>query len=500
MGKGAKTAGIIIFIVMIVGLAYFSSGMLSGKTSAVFIKLTDPPSAPRGTQSINITYSSVMLHVVNSSASSWVPVSASGSADLMGLANSILTLARADVPSSSGIDGLELNITSAHITINGTSYPLTVPDSLLNTSVSGSRDNATSSIIISMSPTVVTIYTANSTLFVMVPSLRGVIVPGGGSAKVDSSESINATVAAALHDSAANISITDAAIAESANQTRISVTVKDNSGFPVVIRHVLVSGNSSVRVDTAGMPAKAQPSPFNITTSSLLNESTYVIGNVVSQLTSKTVQNLTAHAITQINASQLAHLASELSTGSASQQQVGSLLNLSLPVIGRLSTNLNSSQYSSLLRGMIANLTNSSYANSLHGYNVSALEAILQEKIQSGNLSGANLTGIITLIANANGQAQAGFAKRVVEEQKAFNYLNFNVNPGATMSMPSSAAGGGIGEGYTLPAGSSVTLSYDGSMTVAGGIVGISLINGAVYNIIVTGSDGAYASLNATAS
>lgn len=499
MGKGIKTLGVIVLIAIILCLAYASVLLTSGKTSAIFVKLTDPPYAPRGTQDLNITYSSLQVQISNSSGSAWITGYAVGSADLLSLENMSKTIAKVDVPSGSRVETVRLNLTSAEITINGTTYPLALPSSQPSASVSSTGpSNSSASLLVGLSPTIVTIFTLNSTLFVMVPSLKGVMVPNGNaSVGVNGVERINSSTISMLAGSAPSISITAASLTASGNRSSISVTVRDNSNSAVALNHLLISGNESVYLNTATLPVQAQPSFFNLTSGSLLNETAYIVGNVLNQLGSNSTKALTGQAISSINVSKISSLGIS-GSGKITTGELGSILNLSLPVVSRISSNLNATQSTNFIRNVIGNLTNSSYASSLQGKNLSQLQTILKSRIQSGNLSSANLTNILNLIINTNLAEQANFPKTVRLEQSEFHYLSFVINGNSTLSLPSSPSSLS-GSGYLLGQGQSTTLDFNGQILLTGGRVGVNIINGDVYNIRVTGENGSSASINVTA-
>ena len=215
------------------------------------IILTDPPVVPPNTEALTINYSSVRVHISGASAG-WVNASGSGSLDLIALVNSSSVIGNAKIPANSTVNMVSFNVTYASITINGTTSSLTIPNHTITAHITGpSKVNATSGFLLDFSPTVATIYTPNSTIFVLVPSVRAIVIGGKNvtsHSSIGASERLNASVRARLEYIKPNVSIVSSSISSSGNLTTISVTVKDNSNTSVVIRHMLVFGNYSVAV------------------------------------------------------------------------------------------------------------------------------------------------------------------------------------------------------------------------------------------------------------
>ncbi|MDE1768797.1 MAG: DUF4382 domain-containing protein, partial [Candidatus Micrarchaeota archaeon] len=160
----------------------------SGQQTPVF--LTDPPVVPIGTTALVIAYSSVSVHAGGTSAGGWVGASGSGTINLLSLVNTSEMIGTANIPSNSTVDMISFNVTSATITINGTTSNVTIPTRSVTAHIVGStKVNATSGVLLDFSPTIATIYTANSTVFVMVPSVRAIVI---GNRNISVSSSIGA--------------------------------------------------------------------------------------------------------------------------------------------------------------------------------------------------------------------------------------------------------------------------------------------------------------------
>ena len=242
------TVGLIALLA--IGLEMFASGALATGGRVTFW-LTDPPQVPNGTTALNITYSSLQAHVINGNASGWISTSGSGALNLMGLINVSQALGSADIPKNATVDMVSFAITSAKIVINGTSYNVTVPSERLTTQVTGAtKANANSSILIDMSPVVATIYTENSTVFVLVPSVKAVVLGNSKEPlRVGERSNLSRDEQDRLSRAVPNISITSANLTVVENSTTgLSVTVKNDANRSVVIRHIILYGTPAVFV------------------------------------------------------------------------------------------------------------------------------------------------------------------------------------------------------------------------------------------------------------
>jgi hypothetical protein len=125
-----------------------------------------------------------------------------------------------------------------------------VPSGQFTASVTGSSTvNSSSSILIDLSPVVAAIYTENSTVFVMVPSLRAVVVGNGKSAfRVGETKPLSHDEVNVLNSTVPKISITGATLSAVGNSTHLEVTVKNNANSSVTLDNVELFGTSSVMI------------------------------------------------------------------------------------------------------------------------------------------------------------------------------------------------------------------------------------------------------------
>ncbi len=482
MRKGTETVAVIAAILVLLGIAYIA-GLYTTAGSSLFVKLTDPLFAPAATQHINLTYSSVRVRIKNASGSAVIGENVDGSVDLVSLENYSRTIARIGLPMNSSIESLEVNLTSADITINGTTYPLIIPGNVLAVQANGKQAGGSATLLLSISPVILTIYAPNAILFEMVPSLKSVFILGEGAiGGIGGTERINRSTEGRIIGKR-QFGITGASLSTVDNISTIAVDVA-GSNSSVVLEDLLVSGNEEASY--AGMRQQ-----YNIT---LPNASR--IERALSNAGNST-KSLLGSALSELNLSRLSGLLSAIGTVSGKAEgNANSIANLTLPLISEISSKLNKSQANGFLHGVIANLTNSSFADSLKGMNQSGLEAELGTIMRSANLSKAGLNNVLGLVLKAN--LEANSYERVGLEQSRLGYLAFLIERNGSLSLASAQIEAGPGQGYLLGPGQSAVLRFSGRILLGNGF-GVNLIKGDVYSIRIIGSGGSLASLNLTA-
>jgi hypothetical protein len=260
-----KSIGYLIGIVAIIAIVLIvvsvsapnkgvSTSTVLSSTGAVStpVLLTDPPQVPNGTSALVVSYSSLAVHTSGTSTSGWINAQGSGSVNLMNITNTSQIIGTANLSANTTINMVRFAVTSASITINGVTSNVTVPSGYITAQVTGNQKvNASTGALLDFTPTVATIFTANSTLFVLVPSVRAVLV---GNQSVSASTHIGAHVQlmesdrVSLEAARPNVSVVASSLSVSGNTTTLSVTVKDNSNMSVDLRHLLLYGNQSVFV------------------------------------------------------------------------------------------------------------------------------------------------------------------------------------------------------------------------------------------------------------
>ncbi len=255
----------LIAALAVVAIAYFATTYYgkgapvtttySAPVVNVPLRLTDPPTVPKGTSSLVVTYSSVGVQSINSSGvKTWTYLNTSGSVDLMSLINSSQVIGNVSLSGNSTIKTASLRIVSAQVTINGTTYNVTTPSDQIAASIAlSNKVNDSNGVLLDFSPTLVTAYSNGSTIFILLPSIKAAVVPnpasvnfGPGKAKasinVGQRFALQEDERAYLNYSNTNLTLTNAAITAGNGTVGFAVTVKNNGNQSVDIQSVAIIG------------------------------------------------------------------------------------------------------------------------------------------------------------------------------------------------------------------------------------------------------------------
>jgi len=209
-------------------------------TVAYAVALTDPPVVPNGTSTVLINYSSVGVHTEDHG---WIYASASGPVDLLTLQNLSVVLAQVNVPANDTVNEVRLYVANASIVVNGTRYPLMLPSGVLKIPiVNASR--AAQGALVDLQPHVTTAYVGDQPVFVMAPV--AVAVPLNYTAPPGTVHGVPRELREELTRSAANVTVTSAAIQMVGDETMIAVTLKNTGSAPVQVLGIGVDGNWSL--------------------------------------------------------------------------------------------------------------------------------------------------------------------------------------------------------------------------------------------------------------
>jgi hypothetical protein len=445
----SRIAYIVIGIIILALLAFFSisyyyKAQVQIPGYNLVLQLTDPPYVPNGMQSLNITYSSIQVHILGVNVSKWVQVNETGTVDLLKILNLTKTIGTVVVPMNSLVDQIKFNITSANITVNNTSYGVTLPNKQISVHISGrSMVNGTSILLLDLSPTVVTILTSNTTIFVLVPSVRAIIVPKIGLTvnvtHIGAVAKINESMLERLEETRPNITITSAILSTVNSITQVSITVKNNANRSVELRNILVYGNETMNVKLNFTPDRRDNPEV------MPDYGTYV-GNLINTT-------------------------------------LGKFANGSLPQF-----RLNISEVNNFWV----------HTKEVEHINASGFENIF------GNVIG-NRTLITNLHINDTEAENAFNSIRIAGwleiEQEHFRVLNFLIERNGTLILPFSEHDLEVVRyGYNLTPSNSITLTFSGKMSLANGRVSLNFKPGSSYKVIVIGEEGARAKANVTAS
>lgn len=501
----------ILVAVIVIGIAAYALYRPAQPSGLVTLQLTDPPHVPDGTSSLVINYSSVQVHVAGSG---WANLSVSGTMDLMSLINFSRVMATLNVPLNSTIDNVRFNITGASITVGNATYPVTLPSRQINVSVHAEpRANATTNLLMDMSPTVATIVTNTSTVFVMVPSLRAVIVYGNAvsranaTAAVGRTEALNHTVKRTLEDARPNITITNAELSSSGNSTSISITVMDNSNRSVQLKHVLVFGNESISamlnfssLGTGSLSAQQRSDSTGTSNSDQENSSRGNASNASSSADASASGSGSESASVSVSATNVSVSEGESENASVSVNESNASVSENESGNANVSRILNASRDRAESEGRVTAAFNSTEISDLaervrNAGNATELENTIRNTVRNESalrnmsINQSDFNETVGRIRNVS---------RVVSTQQRIGVLNFLIS-NSTLYLPA-AEHEFENSGYTLAPNQSVTLAFSGQLSFGSGVMTVSLVPDSAYKIEAIGENGASATMpNVTA-
>jgi hypothetical protein len=209
-------------------------------TIAYAVALTDPPVVPSGTSAVLISYSGVAVHTEDHG---WIYTSASGPVDLLALQNLSVVLAQVNVPANDTANEVRLYVANASIVVNGTRYPLMLPSGVLKIPIANAS-RAAQGALVDLQPHVTTAYVGDQPVFIMAPV--AVAVPLNYTAPPGTVHEVPRELREELTHSAANVTVTSAAIQMVGDDTMIAVTLKNTGSAPVQVLGIGVDGNWSL--------------------------------------------------------------------------------------------------------------------------------------------------------------------------------------------------------------------------------------------------------------
>ncbi|MGC8662678.1 MAG: hypothetical protein ACP5RT_02745 [Candidatus Micrarchaeia archaeon] len=521
MNKVEIAAGIIIILLVVGIVAYmnkFSSvppitTSAARNMSVLTFQLTDPPEVPNGTQSLTIGYSSINTHLVFGNGSgSWISAEGSGTINLLSLVNMSQVIGRAYIPANATVDEVKFTITNATITINNVVYNVTVPNNQISVHITNANKvNGTSSAVIDMTPVIATIYTNTSTTFVLVPSLRAIVVGGSSSTVIGTKTALNKNVTRELRLLRPNISISSVTLSEVGNSTHFSIDILNNGNQSVKIKHVLLFGNESINVnagiygrmkvrdgkiyigenenynsnvqeqDPPGFGGGASIAAGGLGANAILNStiSSGINSSTISGIINKTMGNSGV-----INSSVINNALNSLGNMNESEiANISQLFNITINA-----TNMNKANFTKLLR-------------KIHSLNIS--EGELHDFLAKAESNPA-----FNAIANSFGLSNEEDLINVSINAEHFRVMDFFVGQNGTLmlpfeekiAVPNANISSEFEEGDIVQAHSNAVLSFNGPISFANGHITIVIIPGDNYKVVVMGEEGARSSANVTAS
>ncbi len=516
-GRMPYVAALVVVLLVIGSVVFLSVQSLrapapsGGALALVPVRLTDPPTVPSGTQALLLGYSSLQVHMQGqSNTTGWISSAGNGTINLMSLVNESQVIGNVKLSQNASVDMIRFNVTSTKIVINGTTYNVTIPSNRVTARITGqSAVNGSASLLLDLSPVVATIYTNTSTVFVLVPSVRAVVVSGtNASAAMGSKAALSAKDKVELESARPNMTISAVSLAQSGNATQLSITVRNNGNRSVQLSHILVYGNETITVHPVPLPVPLENSSINGTerTNQAGNESergsasintTGGGGNISVNGTSHGSGNVSIHA----NASARRNITGQEMPGYSAESS-------NLPVAEGAG---NSNQI--IGANGIANMTGAADASG-SGHESEAINIEV-----NGTRFGTNSSAGAALLKQNDVQDLVS----VGEDINSLKVINFQIAQNGQLVLPFStqcagvsaqAAGAGVAapcmesgseipamvnKGYNLTAGATATFTFSGTVSLAYGHITVSPVIGDVYNVAVRGEDGAAATANATA-
>ena len=498
-------------------------------TSRLSVQLTDPPVVPNGTTSLIINYSDISAHLSSGTNSSgWVNGTGSGSVNLLSIINTSQILGNVTLVKNATINMVRFYISNAWIVINNTKYNVTVPSGMITAHItSANRLGSTSSAILDLSPVIATIYTNNSTVFVMVPSVRAIVVPTGTiNLHTGLKVGFSSNITNQLNDLKPNITIRSVnLIANTNNSTSIVVSVQNMGNTNVTINNIGLFGNESVIIKpNVPVDLSNEQIQSNDSSNTIVNVSsdvTHANANMPYQLNNLIKTQLKAKssilANTSINANSIVssniNANGVIGIGSNSINALGNIIasgNINLSVIEHehpyahgLGLNINGSVVN--LDNVINNISNrASIENTIEiGTHLSNFRVVNFFVGSKGQLilpfgNRCDVSSNENIDANQTGDANINSSDAKISASSSSS-----VNSHAYIStycLNSQYNIEGQQKGYVIPAKSSATFIFTGKISIGNGVVTVMPIIGNTYLVRVTGEEGAQASSSVVAS
>lgn len=227
------------------------SGQQGGSSASLVIQLTDPPTVPTGTKSLNLSYSSIDILVGEPASggqqtTKTVTVSSPGTLDLLKLQNISQTIALASLPNGTVVYSFAFAVTGISIDVNGTKSPVTFAtggSTLTVTLAEPSAIQGTYLALLRLSPVIVNTPSG----YQMIPSAVGIVRSEGqgehSQEHVGSQQALTSQDEDQLDHAQGNLSASLTAISVSGNITTITVQVQNMGNSSVVLNAIGIHGN-----------------------------------------------------------------------------------------------------------------------------------------------------------------------------------------------------------------------------------------------------------------
>ena len=468
MNIRAKASLVIIVLLAAVIAVAFLSGVQNPSAAPgsrlVSVKILDMSPYPSSANEINVTYSSVGIHVVSASYTGWEYYNTTQSASLT--QNSTYQVAEFSVPYNCTIDQIELNILSSNVSIAGSAYPASSVNGRLYSNVSQTQHNSTSTILLGLSQAPVPVINGASLSFAVRPYLYPAVTNGSG----------------------AQISVSNVSLSQSSNVTRLSLTVNDNSASPVVIDSVIISGNLIVTGNVSST------SVLEGIASSVLNSS--ALQGVLPSGASQGLNLSDIPGVGQVggvianNSGLFSSIENSLppnikgiisSSGSSS---TGISLN-NLSAAEQYVSQINITAYKSILIQSITSADSKFNQSYLSNQNIQELESMV------GNLGGVKndsiYNGITSGVITSEYNQYIGKASALRSAESGLGEVGLAVTASGTL-VPTSYTASSPSAGLTIAPAHSATLTFNGVISAGPPGTSFAVQNDNTYKIIVLGN------------
>ena len=422
----------------------------SGSGFILSLALTDPPHVPANTKELILNYSSFSVNVLdNNGKYSWINETGSGSVNLMSLVNVSQILGNANLASGDKVIGASLSIKSASIEIGNTTYPVVITQKKLYANLSSNITiDSNSSILLDFSPTVSSIYSQNTTTFVMLPSIKAVFYgnytyQGGNKYAIGKKINLSYNQISYLGKFKSNLTILYANVTQFKNFSNlsysISIKIKNNGSKAMSIKQVIFSGQLTSHIFAN-------------------NGSEILIRNYGFPNWKLNISNMPT---------------------TVQQRQIRIISN-----IGNnraLNDDYNDNYNSMLVQGKIySNYSNATFVN---------------KKMFNS-----------TQVNRSDNFIRIGFGGQYVSEEDVginmvyLHQIMFFISQNGSMILPqnNSALYMLNNSGYSIAPGATATITFNGVISCGNGKIFGTLLNGSTYNLIILGNNGSFSHSNVT--
>ena len=293
------TAALAVAAAIILSSAFYlnpsvGTGVGGGTSAKLVIQLTDPPTVPKGTSSLNLTYSSIAVLVGEPASggqqtTKTVTVTSPATLDLLRLQNISQTIALASLPNGTVIYSFAFTVTGISIDVNGTksSASLATGGSTLTVTLAKPSAIQGSNIaLLRLSPVIVNTPSG----YQMVPSAVGIVRSEGqgeqNQEQVGSQQMLSSQDENQLHQVQGNLTATLTALSVSGNSSTITVQVTNTGNSSVVLNAIGIHGNFSAVGNPCGSYGTSEThtqSEGGDSTTSTTTSTTFTMGQCEAQ-------------------------------------------------------------------------------------------------------------------------------------------------------------------------------------------------------------------------